>query len=183
MNCIHYAVWHIINNSNVALDGAQPKESMNRPWLCLLASSLLVTVQLPVSECLLDGLSQLHALEFTFFFFKKKKICLCVIQRQCSKVSKCLFFSFSLQDRRCKIGKWMQNTSLPLAICLNKWVHQKAEARLSKVLCALCSLCGWEIENSLCAKALRFYFLRKKNLRIGLFIFTVGYTSEESSPT
>lgn len=31
--CLQYAVWHIINNSSVALDGAQPKESMNSPWL------------------------------------------------------------------------------------------------------------------------------------------------------
>lgn len=57
MNCIQYAVWHITNNSGGALDGAQPKESMNRPWLHsfyrFLARSLqyLVTLQLPVPEC------------------------------------------------------------------------------------------------------------------------------------
>lgn len=94
-NCILYAVWHITNNSSGALDGAQAKESMNRPWLhsfWLLARSLqyLVIFQLPVPECFSISWtsSELHVSEFTFlppFFFSSLR----VTQRQRSKAAKC----------------------------------------------------------------------------------------------
>ena len=96
MNCIQYAVWHITNNSSGALDGAQPKESMNRPWLFIhstMASGtgpagFSPTLNKCLNASLLAGLylsCMSQSSLFLFFIF----ISLCVIQRQCSKAPKC----------------------------------------------------------------------------------------------
>lgn len=92
--CLQYAVWHIINNSSVALDGAQPKESMNSPWL----HPAVPFGKTPVGYCPGPG----------FWMFISLTSCAYPIVYffQLYKAFKCLYFQLLF-----RIGgvRWMQN--------------------------------------------------------------------------
>lgn len=115
MNCLQYAVWHITNNSSGALDGAQPKESMNRPWLFIhstMASGtgpagFSPTPNKCMNASLLAGLylsCMSQSSLFLFFFYKP----LCNSKAMFKSAQMLNASIFSLWDRSSKIGKWMQ---------------------------------------------------------------------------
>lgn len=143
-NCIQYAVWHITNNSSGALDGAQPKESMNRPWLhsfyrgfwhsarriWLLSNSLCLNVSL------LAGLYLSCMPQSSVFFFLYQPPCDSkAVLRSIKMLNAGIFLAFlfriggAILGNECK--RW--NTWHLFATRLNRAVHQKAQTRLGKV--------------------------------------------------
>lgn len=96
--CLQCAGWHIINNSSVALDGAQPKESMNSPRL----HPAVPFGKTPFGYCPGPG----------FWMFISPTSCVYPVVYfffQLYKAFKWSLFPASFQERRCKMNaKWMQ---------------------------------------------------------------------------